>query len=188
MALSDHGRARRFPSPIIDPVYQSNLALIAALDRNRLVGAGGAMPWHLPEDLRHFKQLTLGAPVIQGRKTLESIVAQLGRPLPGRRNIVVTRQSGWAMRGVEACESVDAALALAGVASPVFVIGGGEIYCEAVLRAARLHLTEIDAVFEGDTWFPAIDRQVWRETARTSHQQPKPPALRYAFVTYERLR
>jgi dihydrofolate reductase len=169
-------------------VFRSNLALVAALDRNRLIGARGAMPWHLPEDLRHFKQLTLGAPVIQGRKTYESIVAQLGRPLPGRRNIVITRRTVSAARGVEFCDSLDAALALAGVASPVFVIGGGEIYREAIAHAARLHLTEIDAAFEGDTWFPEIDPKSWRETGRDWHVQAGPQPLRYAFVTYDRIR
>jgi dihydrofolate reductase len=169
-------------------VFRSNLALVAAFDRNRLIGARGAMPWHLPEDLRHFKQLTLGAPVVQGRKTFESIVTQLGRPLPGRRNIVITRGALRAERGVEFCDALDAALALAGVASPVFVIGGGEIYREAIAYAARLHLTEIDAAFEGDTWFPEIDPKLWRETARANHAQAGAQPLRYAFVTYDRIR
>lgn len=159
-----------------------NLALIAALGRNRVIGRDNRMPWHLPEDLKHFKATTMGAPVVMGRKTYESI----GRPLPGRRNIVITRDpSKLADAAVDAATSLDAALALAGDVPHVFVIGGGEIYAQALPMAARLHLTEIDLAPEGDACFPAFDRDVWVEVSRDARHRDDPP-LDYAFVTYER--
>jgi dihydrofolate reductase len=165
---------------------RSNLALVAAHDRNRVIGRDNAMPWHLPEDLRHFKQLTLGAPVIQGRKTFESIVASLGKPLPGRRNLVVSR-SARVIDGAECFTSLDAALDACASAPHVFVIGGGEMYALALPIAARLHLTEIDASFGGDTHFPSFDRRDWREVARDSRSSEGASGLRFAFVTYQRV-
>lgn len=153
------------------------VSLVAALARNRVIGAGNRLPWHLPEDLKRFKRLTMGAPVIMGRKTYES----LGRPLPGRRNIVVTRQVGARWNGCEVARSLDDAIALAGDAREVFVIGGAELYAVALPRADRLHLTLIDADYAGDTFFPAFDPADWRETARE-------PGTGFAFVTYERAR
>lgn len=159
-----------------------NLALIAALARNRVIGRDNGMPWHLPEDLKHFKATTLGAPVIMGRRTFASI----GRPLPGRRNIVITRDaSRLAGNAVEVAPSLDAALALAGDTQRVFVIGGGEIYAQAMPLAAHLHLTEIDAEIDGDTHFPPVDPQLWRAVSREPRTHGDPP-LAYAFVTYAR--
>jgi len=157
------------------------VSLVAALARNRVIGAGNRMPWHLPEDLRRFKRLTMGAPVIMGRKTHESILEQTGRPLPGRRNIVVTRQPGARWDGCEVAGSLDAALAAAHAAPEVFVIGGAELYRLALPRADRLYLTLLDAEYPGDTLFPEFDAADWRETARE-------PGAGFAFVTYERAR
>lgn len=167
------------PSAPIHP----NLALIAALARNRVIGRDNGMPWRLPEDLRHFKAVTMGAPVIMGRRTFDSI----GRALPGRRNIVITRDaSRLAAKAVDTAPSLAAALALAGDVERVFVIGGGEIYAQALPQSARLYLTEIDAEIDGDTRFPEFDRRQWREITRESHHRDDPP-LDYAFVTYERV-
>ncbi len=153
------------------------VSLVAALARNRVIGAGNRLPWHLPEDLKRFKRLTMGAPVIMGRKTHESI----GRPLPGRRNIVVTRQPDASWPGCEVVHSLADAIALAGDAPEAFVIGGAELYAAALPRADRLHLTLIDADYAGDALFPAFDPADWRETARE-------PGAGFAFVTYERAR
>ena len=153
------------------------VSLVAALARNRVIGAGNRLPWHLPEDLRRFKRLTMDAPVVMGRKTHESI----GKALPGRRNIVVTRQPDARFAGCEVAGSLDAALALAGDVPEVFVIGGAELYRLALPRADRLYLTLIDADYEGDTFFPGFDPADWRETARE-------PGAGFAFVTCERRR
>ena len=145
--------------------------------RNRVIGAGNRLPWHLPADLQRFKRLTMGAPVIMGRKTHESI----GKALPGRRNIVVTRRPGASWDGCEVAGSLDAALAAARNAPEVFVIGGAELYAAALPRAYRLYLTLIDADYPGDTLFPEFDPADWRETARERGDG-------FAFVTYERAR
>lgn len=158
----------------------SILSLIAAMDRQRLIGRNNALPWRLPEDLRHFKATTLGRPVIMGRKTWES----LGRPLPGRRNIVVSRNTAYRPDGGELAASLEAALALAGDAEEVFVIGGAELYRQALPLAQRLYLTEIDASHTGDAWFPAFAADEWQETAREEHANAD--GLAYAFVRYER--
>lgn len=155
--------------------------LIAALARDDVIGANGKMPWHLPEDLKRFKALTMGHPVVMGRKTWDSI----GRPLPGRANIVVSR-SATSLPGATIARSLDEALALCAGASDAFVIGGGEIYREALPRASVLDLTLIDASFPGDTTFPLIDHVRWDVVAREEHVGAN--GLRYAFVTYERRR
>ena len=156
------------------------IALVAALARNRVIGVGNRLPWRLPEDLARFKRLTMGASVIMGRKTRESI----GRPLPGRRNIVVTRRRDATWEGCVVAHSLDAALALADDAAAAFVIGGAELYAQAMPRAARLYLTLIDADYAGDAWFPEFDAAEWREVAR----EPGVSAdgVGYAFVDYER--
>jgi len=153
----------------------TRVTLIAALGRNRVIGKDGTMPWHLPEDLKHFKALTMGHPMIMGRKTFDSI----GRPLPGRRSIVITRDRAWRVPGVEVAHSFDEALDLAGPADRVFVIGGGEVYAVSLPFADRLELTEVDAEPEGDTWFPEWDPAQWREVARDQRDG-------YAFVRLER--
>jgi len=155
-------------------------ALVAALARNRVIGVGNRLPWRLPEDLARFKRLTMGAPVIMGRKTRESI----GRPLPGRRNIVVTRERAATWEGCVVAHSLDEALALADDAPEAFVIGGAELYAQALPRAAPLYLTLIDADYAGDAWFPEFDAAAWREVARESGVSAD--GLGYAFVDYER--
>jgi dihydrofolate reductase len=159
----------------------SRISLIAAVARNGVIGAGNALPWRLPEDLRRFKALTLGHPVIMGRKTYESI----GRPLPGRRNIVVTRNAGFSADGCETAASIEAAIdACAGTTDEIFIIGGAQIYAAALPRAERLHLTEVRADFAGDAHFPAFDRGHWRETWRERHRTEA--GLEFDFATYER--
>ena len=153
----------------------TRVTLIAALGRNRVIGRDGDLPWHLPEDLKRFKATTLGHPLVMGRRTFDSI----GRPLPGRRSIVITRNPDWRHPGVESAHSLAEALALAGPADEVYVIGGGTIYAEAMPFAHRLLLTEVDDEPEGDTWFPPWSPSEWRETSRE-------PRDGFAFVSLER--
>ena len=162
------------------------LALIAAVARNGVIGRGDALPWQLPEDQRHFRRVTMGAPVIMGRKTWDSLPARF-RPLPGRRNIVVTRNPAWRAAGAEQAPSLDAALALAADAARAFVIGGGELYRAALAQAAELVLTEIERDFDGDARFPDFDRSVFRERSREPHHAAPPNDFDYAFVTYRRI-
>jgi len=163
------------------------LHLILARARNGVIGRGGALPWHLPEDLAHFKRTTLGHPVIMGRKTWDSI----GRPLPGRRNIVVTRDPAWRAAGAEVAASLDGALARVeaeapGLEGPVFVIGGAQLYAQALLGpVATIHLTEIDADFPGDTFFPALDPARWRERWREHHAPAGARRYAFDFVRYD---
>jgi dihydrofolate reductase len=164
------------------PMPKPILSLIAAVARNGVIGLDNRLPWHLPADLKHFKALTLGHAVIMGRKTWESLPANF-RPLPGRRNIVVTRDGSYQAAGATVATSLPAAIAAA-ENSEAFVIGGAELYAAALPLADRLQLTEIDADFEGDTHFPAFDSREWRETAREAHLDES--SFDYAFVTYER--
>jgi len=154
--------------------------LVAAVAANGVIGANGKLPWHLPEDLKHFKALTLGRPVIMGRKTWES----LGKALPGRENIVVTRAPGYEAPGACVASSLAGALALCAGEPTVFVIGGGELYAEALPLAHGLVLTEIQRDYAGDARFPRFDRSAWRETQRKP--QTGADGLRFDFVLYER--
>lgn len=154
--------------------------LVAAVAANGIIGAGGKLPWRLPEDLKHFRTLTLGHPVIMGRKTWES----LRRPLPGRENIVVTRSAGYDAPGASVAASLEAALALCAGETVVFVIGGSGLYAAALPLADGLALTEIQRDYEGDTRFPAFDRKRWRETRRQPHAGAD--GLRFDFVLYEK--
>jgi dihydrofolate reductase len=168
------------------------LVLIAAVTKNGVIGNANALPWHLPEDLKHFKALTTGHAVIMGRKTWESLPERF-RPLPGRTNIVVTRNASYVAAGatvvtsLEAAQKVGAAssgLPPGGTARTLFVIGGAELYTHALPLAQRLELTEIDAEFAGDAYFPEFDRHDWCETGRNAAMSSA--GLGYAFVTYER--
>jgi dihydrofolate reductase len=154
--------------------------LVAAVAANGVIGAGGKLPWQLPEDLKHFKALTLGHPVLMGRKTWES----LGRPLPGRENIVVTRTAGYDAPGTHVAASLDAALAFCAGEAVAFVIGGCELYAAALPQAHGLVLTEIHRDYEGDVRFPDFERGAWRETQRKP--QSGAGGLRFDFVLYER--
>ena len=143
----------------------TRISIIAAVARNGVIGHEGRMPWHLPEELAHFKAVTMGHALVMGRSTFESI----GRVLPGRRTIVLTRDPAWQHPGVEAAHSFAEAVSLAGPADEVFVAGGAQVYAEALPYAHRMVLTEIDAEPEGDTWFPAWPRADWREDVREPH-------------------
>ena len=158
------------------------VSVIAALARNRVIGIENRLPWRLPEDLARFKALTLGHPILMGRKTFES----LGRPLPGRTNIVVTRNPDYRPEGGLVAGSIDAALALCAGADEVFFIGGAELYAQVIPLADRLYLTEVAIEAEGDAWFPDYDRRAFREIARESQTGHKGDALRFDFVVYER--
>lgn len=158
------------------------IALVAALDRNRAIGRDGAMPWHLSDDLKRFKALTLGKPVLMGRKTALAI----GRVLPGRPNLVLTRANAAPFAGQVVVHSLDEALAHARDVE-LMVIGGGEVYALALPRATRMHLTEIDAATpDADTFFPAFDPDDWREVAREHHPADAKHPLAFDFVDYER--
>lgn len=150
------------------------ITLIAAVARNGVIGVDGRLPWRIPADLKRFKALTFGGTLIMGRKTYESI----GRPLPGRTSIVVTRQPDWTAEGVLVAHSVGDALAQ--VVGDGWVAGGGEIYAGAMPYADRIELTEVDEAPEGDALFPEWDRTTWREVAREQHQG-------YGFLTYDRI-
>lgn len=157
------------------------LTLIVARARNGVIGRDNTLPWRLPEDLAHFKRTTMGAPVIMGRKTWESI----GRPLPGRRNIVVSRNAQLRLDGAETASSLEDALRLCVGVEQVFLIGGAQLYAEALPSADRLIVTEIDADIDGDAHFPDIDPQRWIATERERHHS-EANGFDYAFVTYER--
>lgn len=159
-----------------------NILLVAALDRNRAIGRAGAMPWHLSDDLKRFKALTLGKPVLMGRKTALAI----GRPLPGRINLVLTRSDAAPFAGQDVVHSFDEAVARAGNAE-LCVIGGGEVYVLALPRATHLRLTEIDTTTPGaDTFFPEFDPREWRETSREHHSADAKHAFGFDFADYER--
>lgn len=158
------------------------VTLIAARARNGVIGRDNAMPWKIPGELAHFKRVTMGHPIIMGRKTWESI----GRPLPGRRNIVVTRDRAFEAAGAEVVHSIEDALARCTGASEAFVIGGAQVYAAALPLADRLLITEIDRDFEGDAFMSAPEPAIWRETARDTHSADGEPTLKYAYVSYER--
>ena len=161
------------------------LEIVVAMARNRCIGRGGALPWRIPEDLRHFREITDGHAVIVGRKTFESI----GRPLPGRDNIVVTRRRS-SIEGATAAPTIEAALAAArakaGDDGEIFVLGGAEIFRQVMSLADRLYVTEVDAAPEGDAYFPPLDPGVWREVRRDPHSHPQGDSAATSFVVYER--
>jgi dihydrofolate reductase len=160
------------------------LGLIFARARNGVIGKGGALPWHLPEDLAHFKQVTLGCPVIMGRKTWDSLPARF-KPLPGRTNIVVTRSKDWTAEGATRAASLEEAIALCGGNRQVWVIGGAEIYSQAIALADMAEVTVIDADFDGDARAPELGPG-WREAARTHHASAS--GMKFDFVSYENTR
>lgn len=160
----------------------NTIRLIAALDRNYAIGRDGAMPWHLPDDLKRFKQLTLGKAILMGRKTALAI----GRALPGRRNLVLTRGASAPFAGQEAIDSIEAAVRAAG-GDELCVIGGGEVYALSLARATHLHLTWIDtAAPRADAFFPRFDARAWRETMRLAHAADARHEFAFTFVDYEK--
>ncbi len=159
------------------------LSLLAAVARDGVIGSDGTIPWRLPEDLARFRTLTLGHPVIMGRRTWESLPARF-RPLPGRRNVVLTRNEAWSAEGAERAGSLENALLLLDEAPQAFVIGGAEIYAASLPLADELLLTEIDAAFEGDTFLPRFDTSEFSEVSREPHVSED--GTRFSFVTYVR--
>lgn len=161
------------------------LAIIAAVARNGCIGCNNELLFHLSEDQQHFRRVTMGCPVIMGRKTWDSLPSRF-RPLPGRRNIVVTRNPDWHADGAEAAHSLHTALALADDEPKAFVIGGAELYRQALPLANELVLTEIDRDFDGDAFFPAWDASHFEATSRETHHAAPPNDFDYAFATYRR--
>lgn len=162
--------------------HAPRLNLIYARAANGVIGKDNALPWHLPEDMAHFKRMTAGAPVVMGRKTWDSLPPRF-RPLPGRRNIVVTRQADWAAEGAERAGSLAEAMSLCADTAETWVIGGAQIYAEAAPLAQRAVVTEIERDFEGDAWAPVLGAD-WRETSRESHVGAG--GLPFSFAMYER--
>ena len=161
------------------------VTLIAAVARNGVIGHGNDLVWLLPEYQKHFCTATMGAPVIMGRATWDSLPERF-RPLPGRRNLVLTRQAGWQAAGAEVVATLDEALARTADAPRVFVIGGAQVYALALPRADELLLTEIERDFDGDSRFPEWPRAQFDEVARDRHQAAAPNDFAYSFVTYRR--
>lgn len=159
------------------------ISLIAAIDKNRLIGRkGNALPWCLPADLKRFKEVTMGKPVIMGRKTFESI----GRPLPGRTNIVITRNRKYEALGCKVVNSAEEALQASGNALEVLIIGGAEIFAQFMPFANRMYLTLIDYEFEGDVYFPMWNLEEWREVSREPHEPDEKNPYKYTFLILER--
>ena len=160
------------------------ISMIAAMAHDRVIGKDNQMPWHLPADLAHFKRVTLGKPVLMGRKTFESI----GRPLPGRRNLVISRNPDYQAEGIEVVGSVEAALALLAGSSveELMVIGGGHLYAEMLPSADCLYLTRIDLAVEGDTRFPAFDDGQWQRVDCESHSADEKNPHPHSFETWQR--
>ncbi|MGH8759031.1 MAG: dihydrofolate reductase [Burkholderiales bacterium] len=157
------------------------ISIVVAYAANRVIGSGGKIPWRLPEDLKRFKALTMGHHIVMGRKTWESI----GRLLPGRKHIIISRKAGYDVPGAKVVDSFDAAIVAASADSDIFIIGGGETYASALHIADRILATEIDREYQGDACFPEFEKGHWRETARESREDAA-SGLRYCFVTLER--
>lgn len=158
------------------------ISIIVAIARNGVIGAGNNLIWHISEDLRRFKAITTGHPVVMGRKTYESI----GRPLPNRTNVVITRQSDFKAEGCVVVHSLQEAIQRFAEDEEVFIIGGGQIYAEALPLAKRIYLTEVDADYEGDTYFPQWDRSSWQLIDQERFPRGEKFAQPFAFLTYER--
>lgn len=151
------------------------ISIIVAVAKNRVIGANNQLIWHIADDLKNFKRITSGHPVIMGRKTFES----LGRALPNRRNIVISRNSNYTADGAEVVDSLEQAIKICSPQEENFVIGGGEIYNQAIQIAHKLYITEVDLTPQGDTHFPEIDLKIWKETLREAHEG-------YTFTEYEK--
>jgi dihydrofolate reductase len=158
------------------------ISIIVAMDRNRLIGRDNRLPWHLSADLKHFKQVTLGKPIVMGRKTHESI----GKPLADRTNIVITGNPAYPAPGCVVVQSLPAAIDAAHDADEIMIIGGARLYEQAMPLAHRIYLTEVQGDFAGDTWFPLIDWNEWEEKQRLAHEADDKNPYPYAFVLLER--
>ncbi len=170
------------PTPMKKPAC---LSLIAAVARDGAIGRDNDLLWHDSRDQKHFRAATMGCPVVMGRRTWDSLPERF-RPLPGRRNIVVTRNAAWQAPGAEVAHSLAEAMALVADAPKAFVMGGGQLYAEALPWADELVLTEVDASFEADTFFPAWERSAFHEVQREAHPAQAPGEQPFAFVTYRR--
>jgi dihydrofolate reductase len=161
------------------------ISLVVAMAANRVIGRDNGLPWHLPADLQHFKQITMGKPILMGRRTWESI----GRPLPGRTSIVITRDAGYSAPGCIVVHTIEAALqAAADCGDEAMVIGGAEFYRQVLPRANTLYLTRIHADFEGDTLFPDLDESEWREVERSDCEPDAKNPYRYSFIRLDRIK
>ena len=158
------------------------VSMVVAIAENNAIGKDNQLLWHLPKDLKHFKSITSGHTVIMGRKTFDSV----GKPLPNRRNIVVTRNTALNIEGVEVVNDLKAALALCTTEKEVFIVGGAEVYKLAMADTDRIFLTVVHASFEADTFFPEIDKDIWKVTASESHEPDEKHAFGYTFSTLER--
>jgi dihydrofolate reductase len=158
------------------------LSLIVAAARNSVIGVNNTLPWHLPADLRHFKALTMGHHIIMGRKTYESI----GKPLPGRTSVIVTRNAGYSATGATVVNSLEQGIEACQDDTEVFVIGGEELYRQTIPLADRIYLTEIDTDMPGDAYFPELNPASWREIRRDSHPPDDKNQYRYHFVIFDR--
>ena len=158
------------------------VSLVVAASTNNVIGRDGGLPWHLPDDLRHFKRITTDKPVIMGRRTFESI----GRPLPDRHNIVMTRDAGYAAPGCDVVSSVGEALDVAGDADEVMVIGGGQVYRDFLPRADRIYMTRVQAEVQGDTFFPEIDGNAWRLVSAEHHAADEKHDHDFEMMVFER--
>jgi dihydrofolate reductase len=160
----------------------NKLSIIVAMAKNRTIGVNNTLPWRCPEDLKHFKALTMGHHMIMGRKTFDSI----GKPLPGRTTVVVTRDKGLKIEGCLIAHSLQEAVELCAGDAEAFIVGGADIYSQSLQLADTLYITEIQQDVEGDAHFPEFDRNLWQETARDVRTQETPQPLDYHFVTYRR--
>ena len=160
------------------------ISYVVAVSKNGVIGREGGLPWHISSDLKRFKEITMGKPVVMGRKTWESLPR---RPLPGRRNIVITRQPGFAPEGAEVAATPEEALALCGNAPEVAIIGGGEIYRLFWPLVDRLYLTEVDLEVEGDTHFPAVSPAEWREVGREVHPRGEKDSAAFTLRILDRM-
>ncbi len=159
-----------------------SLAIIVAMAQNRTIGVNNTLPWRCPADLQHFKALTMGHHIIMGRKTFDSI----GRPLPGRTTVIVTRNRDLQVEGCLIAHSLQEAIAACSGDDEAFIVGGAELYTQALPLVARLYITEIQQDVAGDAHFPELDRETWLEVSREKHTQTEPQPLEYHFVTYQR--
>lgn len=160
----------------------TTISLIAAMAENRVIGINNTLPWHLPADFKHFKSVTMGKPILMGRKTYESI----GRPLPGRTNVIITNNSDYCAEGCEVVNSIDEALSLTSDQPEVMVIGGASFYQQTLPIAHKIYLTIIHHNFEGDAHFVEFDQSQWREVERVDHEADEKNGYPYSFVTLER--
>ena len=159
------------------------ISIVVAVAENGVIGRENTLPWRLPDDLRRFKELTLGKPIVMGRRTYESI----GRPLPGRTNIVVSRQRDLQIEGCVVVDSMDGAIAAARDASEIMLVGGAQLYREVMPRVDRIYLTRVHAHIEGDVFFPALDSKLWQETNIATHAADERHAYSFTFVNLERV-